>query len=95
MSTDRPTTDRRLGRLHDWILAAFQQAQSEGEFELAEHLLRALEVLAACEGAEVGGADCSLAEAYLVVGRTGKDTGRPLPKGFPRATSRRRLALRR
>ncbi len=54
-----------MGRLHDRILAAFQQAQSEGEFNIAEHLLKALEVLAARKGAEVGGADRSLAQAYL------------------------------
>lgn len=95
MSTDRPSTDRRLGRLHDWILAAFQQAQSEGEFELAEHLLRALEVLAGRNGAELGGADRSLAEAYLAMARTGKVPDRSLAEDSPIATSRRRLPLRR
>ena len=67
MKRDRCTSGRRANRLDDQILAAFEQAVAEGEIEVAEHLLKAVETLAAQDRA--GDADRALGEAYLVVAR--------------------------
>jgi hypothetical protein len=67
MGRNRCTSGRQANRLDDRILAAFEQAVAEGEFEVAEHLLNAIETLAAQTHA--GDADRALGEAYLVVAR--------------------------
>jgi hypothetical protein len=71
MRRDRCTSGGRENRLDDRILAAFEQAVAEGKFEVAEHLLKAVETLAAQDRA--GGADGALGEAYLVVARMATD----------------------
>jgi hypothetical protein len=72
MSRDRCTSGPQANRLDDRILAAFEQALAEGKFEVAEHLLKAVETFAAQERA--GGADRALGEAYLAVARMAVDT---------------------
>ena len=67
MGRNRCTSGRQANRLDDRILAAFEQALAEGEFEVAEHLLKALETFA--EKRDVGAADRALNEAYLVIPR--------------------------
>ena len=71
MSRDRCTSGPQANRLDDRILTAFEQAVAEGAFEVAEHLLNAIETLAA-QG-HAGGADCALGKAYLVVARMAAD----------------------
>lgn len=52
------------------ILSAFQRAYQENEMEIAEHLLRALEVLARrdADGESLG------ETAYLILGQRGRST---------------------
>jgi hypothetical protein len=47
MASDRHAPGRRTDGLEDRIVAALVKAQSEDEPDVAEHLLRALETLAA------------------------------------------------
>ncbi len=73
MASDRHALGRRTDGLEDRIVAALVQAQSEGEPDVAEHLLRALETLAARESEkEVADRPAARArdEVYLAIART-------------------------
>ena len=73
MASDRHAPGRRTDGLEDRIVTALVQAQSEGEPDVAEHLLRALETLAARESEkEVADRPAARArdEVYLAIART-------------------------
>ena len=72
MASDRHAPGRRTDGLEDRIVAALVQAQSEGEPDVAEQLLRALETLAARESEkEVADRPAARArdEVYLAMAR--------------------------
>jgi len=75
----------RHGALQGRILIALRQAMAEGRLDVADHLLRAIEVIA--KGPVAGSV---LAEAYLAVATSPAPSANPdVPAARPRGSSAR------